>query len=297
VGIALVLNGGGEPAGTSHGVTHGYHAETVQSSVTYCAYGTRLNGVGIGAVTLTQVLIDAMLARIPGSNFLARILAQWYFNTLNVDELCASGPPPFPVIEIGSLQWSAEQVLGVLKAIAWPYFCECVPGSPTAIPYPEPQPHEPVGWPPALTFPCSNSDLCAAVVQIQLALAAVSRNVSNINAMTTLLQRYSLPFSYIPGRAHPGITGGQTIPVQGLVGIKVILTGQDSATQTFTGLPTYISDLGWLSIVTTDGLIEEVRYTRQEQLWAPRSMPLATSVGIALREGVEVTVVELEPEP
>jgi len=61
------------------------------------------------------------------------------------------------------------------------------------------------------------------------------------------------------------------------------------------GNPPYQWDLGWMSVLTGDGMIEERRLTRATQLWFPTSMPLATTFGLFTNPGVVVNLTELLP--
>jgi hypothetical protein len=53
--------------------------------------------------------------------------------------------------------------------------------------------------------------------------------------------------------------------------------------------------MGWLSIMTGDGMIQEKRLTRMSQLWFPNLMNLATTFGYYLFPGVTATITELHP--
>jgi len=59
------------------------------------------------------------------------------------------------------------------------------------------------------------------------------------------------------------------------------------------GVPEYQWDMGWMSVLTGDGMIEERRITRQHQLWFATSFPLATTFGYYLFPGVVATFTEL----
>jgi hypothetical protein len=131
---------------------------------------------------------------------------------------------------------------------------------------------------------------------MQRQLAALQQALSTNLELTTLLQRYSLPFAYIRGASH-SIGAGGTFAISRLVGVQVVVTAHSGNENTFTGVPTYIADLGWLSILTADGLSDEIRLTREVQTWFPKLMPLATQLGLGLRAGVTVQVTELEAEP
>jgi hypothetical protein len=291
----LTLVGGGEPKDTSHGTVFGYHAEIDRTSLVPCQYGTELNQGGTFVYYLTPGLIDVWLAGV-GMPWLAPLFTALWFTSFNAQDLCGSGPPPFPVINLDTLEASAATVLQILKCVAWPNLCRCTPGTPIPTGYPPPSATQPVGWPVVPTINCAESDLCATLLGMQRQLAALQQALNSNLELTTLLQRYGLPFAFINGATHQ-ISASGSFAVSRLVGVKIVVTAAPGGLQQFTGVPSYISDLGWISLVTGEGLMDEVRLTRAEQYWFPRLMPLALSLGIGLREGVTVSVQELEAEP
>lgn len=292
----LVLMGGGAPLDSSHGTAINYRADLTRASLTLCAYGTQLrSGVQL-AYYITPALLDLWLDSI-GMPWLARALVGIYYSTLDVSQLCASGPPPLPTIDLSTLGASAETILQIVHAVAWPNLCECKPGTPAPIPFPPPSATQPPGWPAVPTFPCSNVDPCAALVEIQKQLAALSSTLKSNYELTTLLQRYGLPFEYILGAVHNNLSGAGSFAVSRVAGVKVTVLEHPASNQTFSGEPPYISDLGWISLATPDGMIDEVRLTRTNQTWVSRLFPLADMFGYSCREGVRISVQELYAEP
>jgi hypothetical protein len=296
IGLYLTLQIGGAHFQYPDGTAHGYHAETSVLPAGNCQYGTQPKPQYAGVLNVTDQLIDLVLARYNAS-WLRRVIAQLLWGTVDTSSLCGSGPPALPPIDTSTLDASISTVLQIWRALLWAEVCECVPGTPAPTPYPPYVVDQPTGWPPSLVFTCTDTDLCASLLQLQRQMSVLLTQQANTLELTTLLQRYSLPFAYIPGKLHEGLSGSLAFGIERLVGIKVILKAAPDGLTAFTGVPIYITDLGWLSIVTADGMVEEVRYTRQEQVWLPTHMPAALSVGIALREGVIVDVLELLPEP
>lgn len=101
--------------------------------------------------------------------------------------------------------------------------------------------------------------------------------------------------NYTPGAQHVGRTGSASLSVNGLRGVAVHVTTGTPTTPLLPGNPPYQWDLGWMSVLTGDGMIEEKRITRQDQVWLPVSMPLATTFGYFLNPGVVATFTELVP--
>lgn len=292
----VTVQGGGQPKDSSHGVVHGYQLELITAAIVHCQFGTELKAPGTFIYYVTPGLIDVALAEI-GQPWMAPLFTGFYFSTIDAGALCSDGPPvPDPV---DSTIWTAglTERLEWLRAVLWNHFCQCKPGTPAPTPFPPPNPVQPPGGPTQPTFPCDPAQLCATLVQIQQQLAAVSQTLGQDYALDTLVQRYQSPFAVIHGAVHSNVSTSGTFAVSRLIGVQVEVQESPPTNQTFSGVPTYVSDLGWLSILTGDGLIDEIRLTRSLQIWLPRLMPLATQFGISLREGVTVRITELEAEP
>lgn len=126
---------------------------------------------------------------------------------------------------------------------------------------------------------------------------ALMQMVRSINETVTLLQRNLLPMAYIVGSTHPTLTGSGSFAVSRLVGMKVHVDAHPTPDRQLVGTPPYVWDLGWMSIDDGEGMIEEKRITRIDQLWQPRLFPEAITFGYYLNPGVTASFTELEPEP
>lgn len=118
-----------------------------------------------------------------------------------------------------------------------------------------------------------------------------------IQTIINLLQNQAGPpaKAYTKGTVHGGLTGSGSLTVSGLFGVQIALTqGVPTAIQ-FPGVPPYERSVGWCSILTGDGMIDEVRITRQNQVWASAVAPYATTVGYQLNSGFAMTLTELLP--
>jgi hypothetical protein len=125
----------------------------------------------------------------------------------------------------------------------------------------------------------------------------MSQTVGSIYELQTATQRYGEPFAYIRGARHSNLSGQGAFQVPRIVGVLVEVTAAPEDNQTFSGAPTYVSDLGWISLLTNEGMLTEIRLTRMLQVWTPPEAQLATQVGLALRDGVTVALTELYAEP
>lgn len=296
IGLVLTLQIGGNATNAPTGTAFGVFVELIPASAVNCAYGTKRRSSANAVLILTPELILTWLTSL-GMSWLGVGLAFLYYSTLDVDELCRAGPPPLPEIDESTLAASAATWTQILRAIAWANLCECVPGTPAPIPYPPPAETRPPQWPDSPVFECSEVDLCSAIVAIRQQLAALSSRMATVVDLATAMQRWNVPFAYIRGARHQGLVGTGAFAVPRCVGFLIEVTSWPDGLQTFSGVPAYISDLGWVSTLSDDGYVEQIRLTRQAYAWLPTQPQLARSLGYALRDGVTADVTELYAEP
>lgn len=116
-------------------------------------------------------------------------------------------------------------------------------------------------------------------------------------SQVNLLQRQLVPFAYISGTAHSGLSGNGTLAIQGLLGLKFTITTLPTGAQAEQNSPPYYFSLGWVSLQDANGFIEEVRIHASTQVWLPRIASDATIVGYSFVPGTVVTITELQREP
>jgi hypothetical protein len=119
--------------------------------------------------------------------------------------------------------------------------------------------------------------------------------VDAILAMTTLLQRQLAPFSYVASTAHAGLTGNNTIAVQGLLGVKVDVTTLPARAGAAAGDPVTYFDLGWINLGTADGFGDRHFISSDPLLLLPISGAI-TVIGYSIPADVTVTITELVRE-
>lgn len=156
-------------------------------------------------------------------------------------------------------------------------------------PEPEPEPPPPPFPPPP--GPGGTCDLDALCAKLEAAIGVLT----NINTVTTAHQLYDAPAGYDLGQLHSGLYGTSTFPISKLIGVAVDITSPLPSRQ-LEGQPKYLWDVGWMSIGTADGMLEELRVTRDTQVWQPRHMREATSFGWALKPGIVMNVRELRAQ-
>lgn len=260
-----------------------------------CQYGTQISPGNPAAVVLTASLIDLVVSAIAFPE-LAVFFAPLIGTSFVITQLCGTQPPPFPVLSPDWTQNSPGLLLQAFSSVAWPYFCQCVPGSPAPINFPPPAVVIPPGTPVAPTFPCDPANLCASIERIEQLLNRVSGTLNSNYQLTTLLQRYSLPFGVVPGLFHTGITDTGSVTVGRLIGLSYQVDVLPNDVRVLPGVTPYIRDLGWVGFTLPSGAVVEHRVTRQQELWMPDEAQLATQIGWSLTPGTSITIRELLAE-
>ena len=117
-----------------------------------------------------------------------------------------------------------------------------------------------------------------------------------IMRMLTVIQRSYAPFGYVLGTSSSGLTGTGSVSVSRCIGVKVAVTAYPPTDQVLPGNPSYIKDLGWISMSETDGMIQEYRIARAAFTWFPELAPLADHINYFLQPGVTATITPIFPE-
>ena len=261
-----------------------------------CAFGTRIRLDETAIAILTPPVIAAAATEVGAEALIVFLNVLSFFN-LNLVQLCGDRPPPVPVLTNTSGVQGFQFWLDYFRAIAWPHFCECVPGTPAPAPFPPPVVVIPPNQPAPPAFPCDPAALCGAITSIGLQLQALEGQNASMAQLLTLLQRYALPFAYLRGRRFSTLTATGSQELQRCVGLLVEVTQFPPENKRLLGAPEYIFDLGWVSVLTPDGMLDEIRLTRQATTWLSKLIPSATTVGWGLRAGVTVEISELLAEP
>ena len=127
---------------------------------------------------------------------------------------------------------------------------------------------------------------------------ALMSMLAQIFATVTQLQRYEVPFAYVTGASHAGLTGTGTIVVpNGLIGLRLEITSVSPQTSEYAAAPDILAGAGWWSVETVDAVVDERRIRHLDQVWFPSFMSSVTRVGYSLPPGAVATIVELEAEP
>jgi hypothetical protein len=252
-------------------ILHNYQANGATVSVipaitTPCAYGTQLQPTAQLVYYLVPSLIDAWLVE-DGLPWLAALFTPTYFSTLNAQTICQSGPPAMPVIDLSTLDSSRDTIDQVLRTIAWPNICECTPGAPAPVPYPLPTATEPAGWPTFPTTVVTTPGDPAALQEILRRLSNVEYTQAQIHDLVFSTQRYKSPFAARVGRRFEGVLGEGELGLTRVAGIHIDVTTEPPGKLHLPGNPDYIKDLGWISISSASGMLDELRVSQTHRDW------------------------------
>lgn len=126
---------------------------------------------------------------------------------------------------------------------------------------------------------------------------SVLAKLDQIMTLVTLVQRQAVPFGYILGAVHPGLSGAGAISINGLLGVKVAVTTLPASYGVAGTSPPEHFDLGFVTFGTPDGFPSAYRLTRNPQIMTPRFCSAYTDLDYDLAPGVIVTITEIKREP
>jgi hypothetical protein len=121
--------------------------------------------------------------------------------------------------------------------------------------------------------------------------------LSRLTQTVDLVQRQLVPFAYIPGTVHTGLSGAGTLSVSGLLGAKIDVTTMPTPIGRRGTTPTEYFDAGYISWGTADGYPTSQRLEHNPQLSLPPRASAYTELAYDLHPGVVVTITELVREP
>jgi len=114
--------------------------------------------------------------------------------------------------------------------------------------------------------------------------------------MVTLIQRQSVPFAYLTGTVHSGLTGTGSIAVTGILGVLLNVSAPVRA-GVDVGTPDTNWDLGWINFGDSNGYEDRIWLRGTSQILIPPTAGLFTVVGYTLTPGVTLALTELVREP
>lgn len=128
-------------------------------------------------------------------------------------------------------------------------------------------------------------------------LSDAASALEQIRDLVTLIQRQEVPFGFIDGTAHSGLTGSAQLTVSGLLGIRVDLTTIPAYVGRIDGQPIVYFDVGYVSLGTTAGFQRRELLRHDPQYVFSGEAGLYTRVAYTFPPGVVATITELLREP
>lgn len=138
--------------------------------------------------------------------------------------------------------------------------------------------------------PGAQQPCCPPDVATQATLDAILK-------MVTLIQRQAVPFGYVTGTVHAGLSGAGAVSISGLLGVKVAITTLPTPLGSEGTSPPKHFDAGWITFGTIDGFPQSYRLEHNPQVYLPSRCSAFTDLDYDLAPGVVVTITELLREP
>jgi hypothetical protein len=126
---------------------------------------------------------------------------------------------------------------------------------------------------------------------------AIQGQLDQILKLVTLIQRQAVPFAYITGTVHAGLTGAGALSISGLLGVKVSITALPTSLGVEGTSPPQHFDVGTITFGTIDGFPSSYRIEHNPQVIMPCLASAFTDLDYELTPGVTITVTELVREP
>lgn len=120
--------------------------------------------------------------------------------------------------------------------------------------------------------------------------------VDQILEYVKLIQRQAVPFAYVPGTVHTGLSGSGVLSISGLLGAKVNLTTIPAHLGRTGTAPTELFEAGFITWGTADGYPQSVRLEHAQQISLPSRCSAFTDLAYDLAPGVVATITELKRE-
>jgi hypothetical protein len=120
--------------------------------------------------------------------------------------------------------------------------------------------------------------------------------LSQIYALLTSVQRFGVPFGYISGTVHSGLTGDGHFTIADQIGLLVEVTTVPSRVTEIAGDPIIVFDVGSIAIGTADGWNQRKEIRHAQWVWLPTGMQAMTKVGYSVPSDCVVKITELQAE-
>ena len=128
-------------------------------------------------------------------------------------------------------------------------------------------------------------------------LTDASATLEQLRELVTLIQRQEVPFGFLDGTVHTGLTASGLLTVSGLLGIRVDLTTIPAHIGRIDGQPTVYFDVGYIALGTATGFQRREIIRHDPQYVFSGEAGLYTRVAYTFPPGVVATITELLREP
>jgi hypothetical protein len=313
----FTFSASGVPAGSYIGGFVGSNTSGNTNSVdmwltdglSYCQFGTSPLGSTTSGILITSALIDILLTALGIGAWVAIVFDSFVGKIVWGGDLCGGLPPVMPnfvksdFVGDGPNLASAvsrDKFWTALLVVMWPHFCQCNPNpgaGPAPVDPPLPVFSKPDAAPAGPEFiGCDGADLCTVLNNLARQIAAQGAMLASILDTATLIQRQEVPFGYVPGPNHSGLTGAGTFGVADILGLAVTVSSSPSWLSSDMETPAESFKFGDLTTGTADGYQRKVWLIKSPQLIHPVS-GIVTTVTYDLVDGVTINVLELVREP
>lgn len=141
------------------------------------------------------------------------------------------------------------------------------------------------------------SGCCPTDANIIAALAQLQEQLAITKTQVDLIQRQSVPFAYVEGDSHSGLSGNGHFVVSGLIGIRVVLTSFPDWLGYEVGDTFEYFTESWINF-STSGVSSPRQWIRgSDQAFFPRNAGVYNLVSYSLKPGLTATIIELIREP
>src|SRR5262245_52260911 len=231
-----------------------------------CQYGTRLQPAAQFVYYVTPALIETWLVTI-GAALAVPFSTGLYCSQLDANAICQTGPPTVPTLDPDSSIQSRETIEQLLRVVAWPNVCECIPGTPSPVPFPPPTIVIPTGLQQFPTTTITTVGDPAALTEILNSIHRAQATLAQIQDLTFAAQRYKAPFGTRLGRVTSISGQGEIGIATRLAGLRWDVTTEPPGKIHLPGNPDYVKDLGWISINEGTHMLEEHRVSQLQRDW------------------------------
>lgn len=128
-------------------------------------------------------------------------------------------------------------------------------------------------------------------------LTDTAGGLAELRALVELIQRQEVPFGFVDGTVHAGLSGTGVLTVSGLLGLRVDLTTIPAYIGYIEGDPRSYFDVGQVALGTANGFSRRELLRHDPQLILSGEAGLYTRVGYTFPPGVVATITELLREP